>query len=114
MDTEYVTNTKYATGYPEVGIEIGSEDFDRISLKVSPTIGQRRVKIEYVLKGRNEVNLCIYNIVGQQVIELADEIKSSGRYTEYWDTQTIKSGIYFCCLRTGDESFITKKVIIIK
>lgn len=105
---------KYATGHPEVGIEIGSGDSDRISLKVSPTIGQRRVKIEYVLKGRNEVSLCIYNIVGQQVIELANEIKSSGRYTKYWNTETIKSGIYFCCLRTGDKSFITQKIIIIK
>jgi len=114
VDTGYVINTKYATGYPEARIEIGSEDFDGILFKVYPTIGQRRVQIEYVLKGRNEVNLCIYNIVGQKVIELADEIKSPGRYTEYWDTQTIKSGIYFCCLRTGDESFITKKVIIIK
>ncbi|MEA3431122.1 MAG: T9SS type A sorting domain-containing protein, partial [candidate division WOR-3 bacterium] len=105
---------KYARGRPETGIEINQEKHPKVSLKVYPTIGQRRVQIEYVLKGRNEVNLCIYNIVGQKVIELAKEIKSSGRYTEYWDTQTIKSGIYFCCLRTGDESFITKKVIIIK
>ncbi len=65
-----------------------------------------------------QTTLSIYNILGQKVNILVDEIKSSGYYQAIWDGKDqagreMSSGIYFCRLKVGDFTK-TRKMILIR
>jgi hypothetical protein len=69
--------------------------------------------INYDLPNQSNVNLKIYNIVGEEVATLINEEQNAGRYQIQWDASRLASGIYFYKLRAG--SFVeTKKMILIK
>ena len=62
--------------------------------------------------------LKIYNILGQEVKTLVDEIKEAGLYTVTWDGTdnhgyTVASGMYFYRLTAGDI-VTTKKIVFLK
>ncbi|MCE5270571.1 T9SS type A sorting domain-containing protein [bacterium] len=64
-----------------------------------------------------KVVLAVYNIRGQKVITLVDELKESGRYSVNWDGrseagQRVSSGVYFYRLQAGDFSAVRKMVIL--
>jgi photosystem II stability/assembly factor-like uncharacterized protein len=70
--------------------------------------------------GRSPIptTLRIYNLMGQEVRILVDELKEAGTYEVIWDGKDdqgkeVASGIYFCKLVVGDQSQ-TKKMILIK
>ena len=107
-------NTRYATGHPEVGIEIEPELPLCTSLNVYPSIGKQSVKIEFTLNRKVMANLSIYNIAGQKITELVNKERDCGTYTIHWDIKGVKSGIYFCRLRTEKEVFMTQKIIILR
>ena len=57
-------------------------------------------KIKFILPSESKVSIIIYNILGEEIRELLNEIRTSGEYeitwdgTDYSDT-TVPSGIYF-------------------
>jgi flagellar hook assembly protein FlgD len=62
--------------------------------------------------------LKIYNLLGQKVRTLVDELKATGEYEVVWDGkddngQKVGSGIYFYQLKTG-ESSESKKMVLLK
>ena len=64
------------------------------------------------------VNLDIYNLKGQKVKKLVDEIYSAGNYTVLWDGKddngnNVSSGIYLYKLKAEDYTS-TKKMILMK
>ncbi|MBN2829197.1 MAG: T9SS type A sorting domain-containing protein [Candidatus Cloacimonetes bacterium] len=80
--------------------------------------GSSDTNIEYTLKNSGKVNLSIYNIKGQLVKTLVDEMQSATQHQISWngiDTtgKTAPSGVYFYRLRT-DEKTETRKMIKIK
>ncbi|MCK4256373.1 hypothetical protein KAX35_05765, partial [candidate division WOR-3 bacterium] len=85
------SNLKYATGYPEMGIEIRTDEFDEELLMVCPSVGiaQGEVQIEYLVKKESDINLSIYNILGQKVTELVNERKQLGKYKDHWKTESV-------------------------
>ena len=62
---------------------------------------------------RSHITLTVYNILGQKVATLVDEIKSAGAYSVQWDASRHASGIYFYQLRSGDTR-ISKKAVLLK
>jgi len=63
-------------------------------------------------------NLTIYNILGQKVRTLVDEVELAGEHKVVWDGRDAKgnsvpSGVYFYKLRVGDSSEV-KKMLLIK
>ena len=69
--------------------------------------------ISYQLPAVSHVTLKVYNLLGQEVATLADEVKQAGFYTANWDASSFSSGVYFYRLQTG--SFVqTKKLILMK
>jgi len=110
------STTKYATGYPEVGINIGLEKHDKTALSVCPDLVYNGAKIKYTLDERRSINVSIYNVLGQKVLNLVNEKIDAGRYTYYWNLKDdqkrdVRSGIYFCYLRI-QERLLTSKFII--
>jgi len=66
----------------------------------------------------SRVTLEIYNILGQRVRTLLDEIRPAGSYTVAWNSrndhgETVASGIYFYLLKAGDMT-IAKKMVLLK
>jgi len=50
--------------------------------------------IRYALPTQSHVQLTIFNILGQEVGKLIDEVEDAGNYQKRW-TPSVASGIYF-------------------
>jgi len=75
-------------------------------------------KIEYDLRTECKVKLSIFNIRGQHVKTLTNEVKSAGENYEYWNgtdkfERQVSSGVYYYLLKAGKTSR-AKKMILIK
>lgn len=69
--------------------------------------------IQYELSRESRVLLRVYNMLGQEVTTLVDELKQPGRYSVHWDPANAATGLYFYQLRAGD--FVeTKKLLLIR
>ncbi len=69
--------------------------------------------ISYSLPVKSEVELVIYNALGEGVMELANEEKEAGRYSVEFNATSLPSGIYFYRLQAG-EFVETKKMVLLK
>ena len=69
--------------------------------------------IEYLLPEEIHVKLTVYNISGQKVSVLTNNIEPAGRYSVIWDAGNMPNGIYFFMLQAG-EFAETKKMLLLK
>lgn len=69
--------------------------------------------ISYALPKDGRVTLAIYNIAGQLVKTLVDEIKPAGYYQARWNVNNMANGIYFYQLKAGDFR-ATRKMMMVK
>lgn len=74
--------------------------------------------IRYSLPGRSNVNLTIFNIAGQKVIQLVNEQLSAGTYESIWNGktssgETLPSGIYISTITT-DYGVKSGKMLLVK
>lgn len=69
--------------------------------------------ISYSLPTLGKVQLKVFNILGQEIVTLVDEIKEAGFYKVELDLKELSSGIYLYKLQAGD--FVeTRKMILLK
>ncbi|MCL6098442.1 MAG: T9SS type A sorting domain-containing protein [Bacteroidetes bacterium] len=74
--------------------------------------------IRYSIPVQNHVSLTIYNLLGQKVATLVDQVQQSGTYTANWNGTSdnglvVSSGLYFYRIEAGN--FITtKKMVLLK
>ncbi|UCC79715.1 MAG: T9SS type A sorting domain-containing protein [Candidatus Zixiibacteriota bacterium] len=68
--------------------------------------------IEFTLPEEAVVELSIYDILGQKVAVIFDEIKRAGVHRVTWDAEEYPSGVYFARLETGDISKSVKMVLL--
>ena len=61
----------------------------------------------------SNISLVIYDILGNKIKELVNEIKPAGNYQVKFDASKYSSGVYFCVLNTGNFSE-SKKIILLK
>ncbi len=64
-----------------------------------------------------KVQIVVFNVRGQKVITLVDELKESGDFTVNWNGtnasgQRVSSGVYFYRMSAGDFSAVRKMVIV--
>jgi hypothetical protein len=74
-------------------------------------------RIQFELPQASKVNLSIYNIVGQKVATLVDEVLEAGTYQRTFSSGLygqLTSGIYFYSLSTDNGINITKKMVLAK
>ncbi|GMR25037.1 MAG: hypothetical protein BMS9Abin39_0312 [Ignavibacteria bacterium] len=69
--------------------------------------------ISYSLPVKSEVELVIYNALGEGVMQLANEEKEAGRYSVRFNATELASGIYFYRLQAG-EFVETKKMVLLR
>ena len=75
--------------------------------------------IKYALPQATDVELTVYNVIGQPVRTLVAENQSAGRYVVEWDAtndsgHSLSSGMYFYRLQAGGEFLETKKMLLLK
>jgi hypothetical protein len=70
--------------------------------------------IQYQVSSISNVDLSIYNILGQNVATLVSEKQPAGYYKVEWDASGFGSGIYYYRLLTDKNFASTKKLILLK
>jgi hypothetical protein len=68
--------------------------------------------ISYSLPVACYVDLSVYNIIGQKVAILVDEVQNSGNYKIDWNATGLSSGIYFYQLKTKDYNTTGKMILM--
>jgi len=103
------------------GVELYGGDSRPTSFTLSqnyPNPFNPRTQIRFDLPVRTHVNLVVYNVLGQRVNTLVDEVLSRGQYVVDWDGadqggSAVSSGIYF--YRIEAETFTeTRKMVLLK
>lgn len=64
--------------------------------------------INYQLPKESYVSIKIYDILGNKVSELVNEVQSAGKYTFQFDGTKFSSGVYFYELKAGGYSAVKK------
>jgi hypothetical protein len=70
--------------------------------------------INYQLAMTNDVNLSIYNMLGQKVATLVNKKQKAGNYSMQWDASGFASGVYYYRLNTDGGFVQTKKLILLR
>lgn len=69
--------------------------------------------VSFSIDKRQHINLTLYDLLGTEIAELANEIKEPGEYSVNINTSGLSNGIYFYTLR-GEKGSVTKKMIVVK
>jgi endoglucanase len=69
--------------------------------------------INYSIASASDVTIKIYDVLGNEVEILLDELKQSGNYSIQFSSEKLPSGVYICTMNAGSFSS-SKKIIILK
>jgi len=75
--------------------------------------------IDFALSERRDVELSVFNLAGQQVVNLAEGAREAGMYAIYWDGRdddgrSLASGVYLYRLRVGKQQVLTRKLLLLR
>lgn len=73
-----------------------------------------QTSIEYQLPWNSQVNLSIYNALGQKVTTIVSGKQTAGTYVAKWDATGFSSGVYFYRIETNKGIIQTKKLVVLK
>ncbi|TES90103.1 MAG: T9SS type A sorting domain-containing protein [Candidatus Cloacimonadota bacterium] len=110
--------------YPPDSISKISEEkdekksYDLVSLHAYPNPAEGNIKIFYTLPGDTDVNLRVYNLLGQEVKILENKKKQAGIHTISWNGtnssgRKVPVGVYFLKLNAG-EYHTTRKLFKVR
>jgi len=68
--------------------------------------------IEFSLPEVSNVQLTIYDALGQKVTQLVNTSLQAGRYSYQWEVRNVSTGVYFYELRTDNFTSIKKMMIL--
>jgi hypothetical protein len=75
--------------------------------------------IEYELAEACRMEILILDLKGNRIKNLAGGFHPAGRFRAVWDGkdelgQPMASGVYFCTLRIGEKTVLSRKMILLK
>lgn len=68
--------------------------------------------INFTLPAASDVQLTVFNLLGQKVATLVNESRSAGDYSVRFDARNLASGVYFYMLQAGDMTLQRKMTLI--
>jgi len=68
--------------------------------------------IKYVLPITGKVSIDIYNLAGQKIITLANNVQSAGIHQIAWNASSVASGIYFARIETKQYTSTARMLLI--
>jgi hypothetical protein len=69
--------------------------------------------IGYTLPEKGNVKLEVFDGVGHPIKVLVDGYQTAGEYKAVFDAKELASGVYYCCLRSGN-TVLTKKLLLVR
>jgi hypothetical protein len=114
LDGWYLDNIKISVFDEPVDVK----DIDQLPTEFSlaqnyPNPFNPSTRIKYQVASNSRVSLVVYDILGNEIETLVNEVKPAGTYEVTWYAENLPSGVYFYQLRAG--SFVdTKKMILLK
>jgi len=69
-------------------------------------------QIEFAMPKESRVRLEVYNMLGQKIATLVDEVKTAGYHAVRFDATGLASGLYFYKLSTNEVSFLKKMMLL--
>ncbi len=113
--TVVLSDTWPTTGDPVTSVEtISSEIPAEYSLEQNyPNPFNPSTTIRYNIPEASLVTLKVYNMLGQEIVELVNQEQAPGKYEANFDATELSSGIYFYTLSSKGVS-ISKKMMLIK
>jgi hypothetical protein len=110
----------FSAGLVSVQVPTGSDDDDHPNLPGSFSLAQNypnpfnpSTQINFMLPKRSKAELEVFNVLGQRVATLVNEVLPAGEHTVTFDASRQPSGIYFYRL-THSEGSETKKMVFLK
>ena len=73
-----------------------------------------KTRINYQLPVSGNVELSIYNLLGQKVATLVNRRQQAGNYSVEWDASDLSSGVYIYSLETDTGFKESRKLVLIK
>ncbi|NLT50441.1 MAG: T9SS type A sorting domain-containing protein [Ignavibacteria bacterium] len=135
LNDDYLTNTSYVGAFGgynwmngwsclnQLGYisDITSVEEDYISSLPSdfelsqnyPNPFNPTTNIRFSLPEASNITLKVYNILGQEILTLAEGFKNAGVHTVTWNAENTTSGIYIYRITSGTNT-ITKKMTLLK
>ena len=98
-----------------VGVDEGQEAFPLAFdlLQNYPNPFNPATAIQFAIADRQLTIVKVYDVLGQEVATLVNEVKEPGAYTVRWDAGGMSSGVYFYRLTAG--GFVqTKRMMVVK
>lgn len=89
------------------------EPLDLKDISILPNPFSTSTNIEYEVYNSGYVQLMIYNQLGESVRIVVDGEMKAGEYKFNWDARHLPAGVYFCVLKTNEET-LTMKMIKLK
>ncbi len=96
-----------------ISVNIGSTINDYSLSQNYPNPFNPSTVINYSIKNNEHVILKIYNMIGQEVAILVNEVKQPGKYSVNFNAANLASGTYVYSLTAGKYSQV-KKMILVK
>jgi hypothetical protein len=101
---------------PVASVELEPELGQPVAFKLAqnyPNPFNPATRIRYTIPERSQVTLKIYNILGETVASLVNEVQEAGNYVALFEANTLASGVYFYKLEAGSFSQ-TRKMLLMK
>jgi hypothetical protein len=108
------------------GYDIGADEYDgdgyqrfqipgsKFQVQSYPNPFSNFTTIEYELEHSANVNLSIYNHLGQRVADLVDGTQVTGTHQVQWDAEGLPTGIYYYRLSTANCQLPTSSGKIVR
>jgi len=68
--------------------------------------------INYTLPVRSHVQLSVYNVMGQEVAQLINEVQNAGNHNVSFEAADLQSGVYLCKIQAGDYTNTVKMLLV--
>jgi hypothetical protein len=68
--------------------------------------------IRYSVPVSGHVNLAVYDLQGREVAVLVNGIQTAATYAVTWDGSGFPSGVYFCRVTAGKETFTGRMMLL--
>ena len=83
-----------------------------LSLASYPNPFNSSVRIEFRLSMKSEINVAIYNLLGQEIAHPFVGLAEQGTHLVEWNASSQSSGIYLCRMIAGNVSIVQKLLVI--
>ncbi|HEX9006047.1 MAG TPA: right-handed parallel beta-helix repeat-containing protein [Bacteroidota bacterium] len=127
LTRDYLGNTIPAGNAPDIGavqaaaVKTAAVDEEQGSVPRSYGLAQNypnpfnpSTQIEFTLPREAHITLEVYNLVGQRVAVLADEVRQAGIHRVLFSGEHLASGVYIYRLQAGGEATIARRMILVK